>query len=285
MSFLQRIEVCNRFELSRYIPFLIDDVPHGWVLPDFALLLREWPEVFFVTAEAITLHPDLADYQSRTEAVDAVVRQLAARGVIQGWRNERYPVTLNYDEPAAFEIERAAVPHFGFRAYGVHVNGLVRQDDDVLVWIGQRAADKATFPGMLDHLAAGGQPVGISRLDNVIKECGEEAGVPPHLAAEATYIRDIRYCCDSRSGLKPDTISVFDLYLPASFTPQNTDGEMASFSLWTMDEIADVVANSERFKPNCNLVLIDLLLRYGKLSAEAGLSRKIAEALAQNLLP
>lgn len=279
MSYLQRIESCNRFDLSRYLPFWVDGVRLGWVLPAFADHLQAWPDVFAIDDTGISLVADLSDYNQRSEAMREVVEQLAGQGVITGWRDENYPATLDYDQPAAFEVERAAVPYFGFRAFGVHVNGLVRQGDKIKVWVGRRAKDKPTFPGMLDHLAAGGQPVGISRIDNVIKECGEEAGVPPELAADAVRVRDIAYCCDSSTGLKPDTMTVFDLYLPESFIPQNTDGEVESFSLWTMDEIAHVVAETERFKPNCNLVLIDLLMRHGKLGVDTSLEQKIADAL------
>ena len=53
------------------------------------------------------------------------------------------------------------------------------------LWIGTRAATKQTYPSLLDHLAAGQQPHGISPGDNVVKECGEEAGVPEDLARAA----------------------------------------------------------------------------------------------------
>ena len=46
------------------------------------------------------------------------------------------------------------------------------------MWIGRRARDKPTFPGMLDNFVAGGQPIGIGLMDNLIKEAAEEAGVP-----------------------------------------------------------------------------------------------------------
>lgn len=35
---------------------------------------------------------------------------------------------------------------------------------------------------MYDHIVAGGQPYGISPIDNVIKECEEEASIPIELA-------------------------------------------------------------------------------------------------------
>ena len=36
--------------------------------------------------------------------------------------------------------------------------------------------------GMLDHIVAGGLPHGITPMDNVIKECEEEASIPEDLA-------------------------------------------------------------------------------------------------------
>lgn len=35
---------------------------------------------------------------------------------------------------------------------------------------------------MYDHIVAGGQPYGITPIDNVIKECEEEASIPIELA-------------------------------------------------------------------------------------------------------
>ena len=35
---------------------------------------------------------------------------------------------------------------------------------------------------MLDHIVAGGLPYGITHMDNVIKECEEEASIPEDLA-------------------------------------------------------------------------------------------------------
>ena len=283
MSYLDRIAACNRFDLSRFLPFRVDGVRYGWVLPEFARLLRRWPSVFRVADDAVSLDPRLDDYHDRSEAVAEVVSRLAEENVIRGWRGENYPVARDYDVPAAFEIERAAVPHFGFRAWGVHVNGLVREGGGMRVWVAQRAADKETFPAMLDHLAAGGQPVGIGLLGNVVKECGEEAGVPPELARQAHYVRKLHYCCETSTGLKPDTIFVYDLELPERFIPHNTDGEVERFMLWTLDEVADVVANTTRFKPNCNLVLIDLLLRQQRLAVDPVERQRIVEALYADL--
>ncbi len=281
MSYLDRIAACNRYDLSGFVPFSIDGATYGWLRPAFAERLRRWPEVFVVGGDEVALNPELTGYAERSAAVAGVTAALRDEGVIGGWRDERYPVALARNEPAAFEIERAAVPHFGLRAWGVHVNGLVRSGDEVLVWIARRAADKETFPDMLDHLAAGGLPVGITPLENVVKECAEEAGVPAELARNAMFVCELDYCCETGSGLKPDTILVFDLWLPDDFVPYNTDGEVASFERWTLDKVARVVAATERFKPNCNLVLIDLLRRHGRLGVDAAAEAEIITKLYQ----
>lgn len=36
------------------------------------------------------------------------------------------------------------------------MNGYVEMDRQKLLWIGKRSQGKATYPGMLDHLVAGG---------------------------------------------------------------------------------------------------------------------------------
>jgi hypothetical protein len=49
--------------------------------------------------------------------------------------------------------------------------------------------------GMLDHIVAGGLPHGITPMDNVIKECEEEASIPEDLArlSKATGRLSIRF--------------------------------------------------------------------------------------------
>lgn len=43
-----------------------------------------------------------------------------------------------------------------YKAYGVHMNGFVEKDGQKYLWIGKRNDSKPTYPGMLDHLVAGG---------------------------------------------------------------------------------------------------------------------------------
>jgi hypothetical protein len=50
--------------------------------------------------------------------------------------------------------------------------------------------------------------------------------------------------------------------------PQNKDGEVAHFMLWPLGKVARLVRDTEDFKFNVNLVIIDFLIRHGYLKPE-----------------
>jgi Domain of unknown function (DUF4743) len=133
-------------------------------------------------------------YESRTAAVSTVTQILRETNVVTGWRDELFPIAQSFYEPPVFAMERAAVPYLGALEYGVHMIGLVRPPTDpstspatksVQMWMARRSATKSKYPGMLDHIAAGGQPLGLSLTENVVKECWEEAGIPPEISRAA----------------------------------------------------------------------------------------------------
>jgi hypothetical protein len=268
MSFLERVDECNGYDLQHFLPFLVDGERMGFVYREAVNQLMPFPEVFDLRQDAVHLHRNLSSYEARSAAVAEVAGYLADKGVIKGWYSEAYPVTLGFTHSACFEIERAAAPFFGVRAFGVHINGYIEKQGDLLMWVGRRARDKPSFPGMLDHLAAGGQPASLGLLENVIKECGEEADVPEALAATAEPQGHISYCKEYSQRLRPDTMFIFDLKLPEDFIPRNTDGEVESFELWPIQKVADRVEYTREYKPNCNLVIIDFLIRHGIISSD-----------------
>ena len=144
----------------------------------------------------------------------------------------------------------------------------LHRDDGLHMWVARRARDKPTYPGMLDNMVAGGQPIGIGLLDNVIKECAEEAGIPADIAAGAHAVGTISYWHALEDGVKPDQQFCYDLELPADFTPRNTDGEVDGFELWPIELVAETVRRTIEFKYNCNLVIIDFLIRHGLIDAD-----------------
>ena len=161
-----------------------------------------------------------------------------------------------------FEIERAAVPRFGIRAYGVHVNGFIKKSGSVHLWIGQRAQDKATYPGKLDNMVAGGQPVGIGLRENVLKEAYEEASVPRSIANQAISVGAITYCHGFSGGVKPDVMFVFDMEMPENFTPKiRWRGPI--LRVIASGRGTKICAETLDFKFNCSLVNIDFFIRHG----------------------
>lgn len=269
MSFLDRIAACNNADLTRFRPFYAGGVQVGYVHPRFAERLAAFPDVFRIDGQSVAMVARLDTPATRDAAIDGVTRELAAQGVIKGWRNERYPILpIAGGGPPVMTMERAAVPHFGARAFGVHMNGFVRKADGLHLWVGRRAKDRPAYPDMLDNTVAGGIPAGLSVLETLVKECGEEAAIPPALARRAVAVGAITYNYEADGGLRPDVQYCFDLELPADFTPHNADGEIAEFMLWPAERAADTVRDTAEFKFNCNLVIIDFLIRHGLIPPE-----------------
>lgn len=87
------------------------------------------------------------------------------------------------------------------------MNGyVVLPDGTKELWVARRSTTKPTWPGMLDHIVAGGQPAGISLADNVVKECQEEAGIPEQLARKAVPVGVVTYTSLQDAGLKRDVL-------------------------------------------------------------------------------
>ena len=118
MTFLDRIAACNNADLSSYRAFHVAGQRVGWVGEVMAERLREFPEVFTVLVDSVSLNADIEGYDARTSTVDGVLKKLLANGAIAGWRDEPYPVGVSFAAEPSMQMERAAVPHFGIRAYG-----------------------------------------------------------------------------------------------------------------------------------------------------------------------
>ncbi|XP_024390700.1 nudix hydrolase 20, chloroplastic-like isoform X1 [Physcomitrium patens] len=272
-GYWKHVYICNsgRERQVEFLPFIVEDSKIGYIHPKFLKHLRRFPEVFIVRDDVVngmskgwvTLHELLQTPQLRTDAIGVVLLSLEMEGLIPGWRNEHYPVVISFGGRSLFSLERAAVPFFGIKAYGVHMNGYVQVDGEKHLWVAKRSATKQTFPGMLDHLVAGGQSEGIGCKENLLKECDEEAAIPAFLAEKATAVGAVSYEQIKGEAFKRDVLFCYDLELPADFQPSNKDGEVESFELVPVAEVAEIIRTSQRYKPNCALVVIDFLFRNG----------------------
>ena len=279
MSLIDRIRDCQRWDRGAYRAFRIDGREMGWVTPSFAERLARFPEVFQLSATTVDLHPRLGDFDRRTRAVAEVMVTLRDAGLIRGWRDEAYPIGSDFHAPPLMQMERAAVPLFGARAYGVHLNGFVGEGADLRLWVARRSPHKQTAPGKLDHLVGGGQPMGISLLANLAKESAEEASLPDTLIRRVRPVGFVSYITERDEGLRNDICFAFDLELPESFEPRNTDGEIESFALWPIERVRERLSASDDFKFNVALVNIDFLIRHGYLSPDEPGYIEIVEGL------
>ncbi len=267
-AFLRWLDAHNAFDPHTYLDFVIEDTVVGAVHRSRLPLLQAHPGIFHVDDARVTLDPRLDTPAARTEAVAGVLREWRNAGLFPAWRDELYRVSAGFDAPPLMALERAAASTFGILRYGAHLNGVVRKNGHLHLWVARRSLNKPEYPGKLDHLVAGGIPDGLSAWDVVIKECYEEANIPPELAQRARPVSLISYLLDANYRRHRDLIFIYDLELPETFVPQNTDGEVAEFYLWPIEQVIEVMATTEDFKMNNNLVIIDFMLRYGYLGPD-----------------
>ena len=269
MAYIDHIKACNACDISGFRGFWAEGRRVGWVRHALAERLSAFHDIVTVTGSDVHFSRRYDDFESRTGAMNRLTAALVAGGVIPRLRGERYPVFPDWGAPPLFSLDRAAVVYFGTIAYGIHVNGFVRRaDGGVDLWIGTRSRDRSVAPGQLDNLIAGGQPAGLSLRDNLIKEAFEEAAIGPELALTARPAGTITYRMETPPGVKVDCLFVYDLELEPGFTPRNTDGEVESFELLPWERVAKIVRDTSDFKFNCNLVILDFLIRHGLIGPE-----------------
>src|ERR1700719_2670725 len=169
MSFRDHIVSCNNFDPARVVPLLTGHQRVGLVRRDNAAALRRFPDVFAVADDRVGLLAR-GDVAAVSRAVDAVVDGLLAEKRIPKSRNETFDVAPRWGAPVVFRLDRGAVPFFGTRAYGVHLNGY-RPDGSALAFCGRRCAlDKSVAPVTLDTLVAGGVGNGLGLEEILLKE-------------------------------------------------------------------------------------------------------------------
>jgi len=197
--------------------------------------------------------------------------------LLRKWRDELWPIYGRKGE-LLFSMERTAVGLIGAMRYGVHMIAYVRDDGAPFgfkLWVPRRAANKSTFPGMLDNTVAGGLATGEDPFECLVREADEEASLPEDVVrSRAKCVDVVTYIYiteEERVGeadfIYPECQWVYDLELPADVVPQPKDGEVDEFRLCDVDEVRKQLAGGE-YKPNCALVVIDFFIRHGILTGE-----------------
>ncbi len=263
------IIAARRFDVRAHLPFWIGAERVGWIRAADAPALARWPEVFQHDGARIVLNPELDDATTRSAALGAVIGALAAEGRIPGWRDETYAIRNAFDAPPLAYIERAASRFFGTMTYAVHLNGVVEYADRApQLWIARRSDTKATDPGMLDNVVAGGIGWGFGIEATIVKECWEEAGIAQPIAARALAGRTVHVLQSLPEGTQAEQIFVYDLALPEDFTPHNQDGEVGEHRLARIGDVARWI-EEDLLTVDAGLATLDCLLRRRWIDEEA----------------
>lgn len=268
-GFLDHIDVCNRHDLARYEPLRVGNALVGYLLPEAAAHLVERAGLFERAPDSAGVMLRPAAPAPLTATFAAAADRLGTAGLAGRRRGELYAVIERFGAAPLAAIDRGVATEFGIINLGCHLNGIVRRPNGLHMWVARRSRTKATFPGKLDNMVAGGQPLGIAPWDNLLKECEEEAGIPAEIASRSVATGTVSYMMDVPEGLRRHILFTYDLELPADFVPRPLDGEVEEFALLPVPEVARIVENEpEAFKYNCNLAIIDFLIRHGHIGPE-----------------
>lgn len=201
------------------------------------------------------------------------VREKKIFKILDGWRNERFPI-YGPQKELLLNMERAATALFGVVTYGVHMTGYVETEEGIKIWTPRRALNKDTYPGMMDNTVAGGLSTGEKPFECLVRECEEEASLPASLVHTAKACGTLTYfhIRDARAGgeidlCEPECEYIYDLKMPLEVIPKPGDNEAIDFQLLSIEEVQSAMA-AGRFKPNCAQVLLDFFVRHGILNAE-----------------
>jgi len=314
-ALLSAVQRCNTYQLSEFTPLLVDAEQVGWLNPTALEALTAQLAVGraceLVEANRQTkglavriapeVPPGVNGAEARSEVVASLVQELVDDGVIPRSKLRNEPqevhafsagfVVAGGDVKPALRMERAAMIYFGVPSHGVHVNGWVRDPDEpasdvpFAMWVATRSMSKATYPGLLDQMVAGGQPAALSFDENVRKECEEEASLPPEVIAAIEPAGSVSYRYATPKGLSTKVLMTYDLEMEHGLQPLCSDGEVEEFRLLRMgDVLRSLREDLPLWKPNSALIAIDFCVRHNLLDETEPGYAELVRLLNQTLV-
>ena len=268
MSVWPALGDARRTQIGARVPFWVADAGQDWAAGSVARThlpaLARWPQALRVDPDGVTLTLPATE---RDAFLAQANRALRDDGLVKAWRDETYPVLAHADGRLLATLERAASRFWGTRSFGAHCNGFVAdaQGRPQALWIARRSLTKSIDPGMLDNLIGGGVPHGQTPAEAVLREGWEEAGLTPAQMAGLAPGRVLRLARDIPEGFQDESVSVYDLALPAGLLPCNQDGEVHSVTLMPLADAFGRAAAGE-MTVDATLVTLDFALRHRLLA-------------------
>lgn len=165
---------------------------------------------------------------------------LRSLGLSGRWRDEAVRVP-HPGGPA--RIERGCARVLGIRTLAVH---LIGRSPDGRIWLQQRSRSKAEDPNLWDTLVGGMVSADETPREALCRETEEEAGLALDALGplqELPRLESRRPVSDGGGqGYLYERLMTWQAWLPDGQTPQNRDGEVQAFALWTDDEVQAGIA-------------------------------------------
>lgn len=266
LAYLQSVFQLN---VSNWQRFFICNRPLGILNPRWQRQLQQ-DLGDAITQDHAGMHLQGSDWLHCGDVLQHLGREWYDLGLFDGWRNELFDV-MDQGE-ALFTLERSLFRPLGLLSQAVHINGFVRQENELLMWIGKRSPFKAVDPDKLDNLVGGGVSSGESLAQACQREGFEEAGLDSQFTASLPTPRKILSQRTVSRGLHREHLAVYDVFLPSHMRPENQDGEVATFELMPLPTIVDAMLNG-RFMNDAILVTLDGWLQQGCIDQDAPLAQ------------
>jgi 8-oxo-dGTP pyrophosphatase MutT (NUDIX family) len=246
-----------------YLPLLLQgsSVEIGYLSRAHCLALQPLLDLQLTASACIWQVANLT-IEQRNERLAHAAAQLHAQQLIGSWRSELYscwgPVADSwpYAKPEIFRMERAAFRFFGLRSHAVHVHGFTANGH---MWVGKRAISKATDPGKLDNLAAGGLPVDEQLEECAIREIWEEAGLSSNHLLHLTPMADLVTERTEPEGWHSERLFVYSVEIQTGIVPANQDGEVSEFLHLSPEQVMQKIRNQE-FSPDAAVAIAAITL-------------------------
>ena len=270
MPLIDHIHLCNAWDPSRFSPLWTGEDRIGFIREDRFAAFSALEQFMEDPRGGLALANADADPDAAGAALeDALWPMLDGDPHIGPWRGEKLDVLARWGAAPPLRIERCLIPVLGARGFGVHMNAFTHGPDGYRLWTAKRSMTDRTFPGMLDHMVAGGVSTGYGVRETMVKEAWEEAGVDAALAETAIPTGVVNYICEASGGLREDLLFCYDLETPADFQPRAIDGEVAAFDLRPATDVIDALRDGGGYKFNVPLVIIDFAIRRGLITPES----------------
>lgn len=266
---LNLLKARNSFKINDFIPVFVNENIIGFVHHENKELITNSNSKFNVGRDKIILKTDCYNYDYLTKIFQEINEDLISKNVLNYSHNgEMYRVVTNDFSTPLFSINRYAASFWGIRIFGVHLNGLVRNNSgQINMWYSQRSKNRLAA-GMLDHLVCGGQPSDITLIENLYKESYEEAGIGNNLIKNAIPVGVVSCVEQKDKFLNRFTPFIFDLFLSDDFKHISNDRSASCFSTLSLNELLKNPQKIQDFKSACQPVIISLLIRFGYIKPD-----------------